>query len=160
MDTVRSDTTPFGRRPVVSLDVPAGWEPFLVPAAEVAVTESEPRSPYRPNVVVTVARAAGAVGPEAALSQAVEDNTAALEAADGWTEIGSEYRTVVGVDGFRIEGAFVIPGVGTVFQGVWLAAVASGSLVDVIAVTATCGADDGERLVPVLRQIAGSARLA
>ena len=161
MTTVRSDTPPFLPTPVVGLDVPAGWEPLVLPDALVAVaeTETEQQGPFRANVVVTVRRVATTADGGAALSLAVEQNTAALEAAERWAELGSEYRTVLGLDGYRVEGAFVMPGVGTVFQALQLATIDHGAVADVIALTATCGADEGERLVPVLRAVLESARL-
>ena len=159
MTTVRSDTPPFVPTPVVRLDVPAGWEPLVLPDALVAVAETEQQGPFRANVVVTVRRVATTADGGAALSLAVEQNTAALEAAERWAELGSEYRTVLGLDGYRVEGAFVMPGVGTVFQALQLATIDHGAVADVIALTATCGADEGERLVPVLRAVLESARL-
>lgn len=160
MTTVRSDTPPFAPTPVVGLDLPAGWEPFALPEALVAAAESERQGPFRANVVVTVRRVATTTADAGgALSLAVEQNTAALEAAERWAELGSEYRSVLGLDGYRVEGSFVMPGAGTVFQALQLATIDHGSLADVIALTATCGADQGERLVPVLRAVLESARL-
>lgn len=160
MTTVRSDAAPFAPTPVVRLDVPSGWEPFALPEALVAVAESDPTGPFRANVVVTVRRvaASGAEG-GAALSRAVEQDTAALESAERWAELGSEYRTVLGLDGYRVEGAFTMPGAGTVFQALHLTTIEHGALADVVALTATCSAGDGERLVPVLRAVLDSARL-
>jgi hypothetical protein len=159
MPTTRSDAAPFAPVPVVALDRPDDWEPLVLPDALVAVAETVQPGPFRANVVVTRRRVAAEQGTEL-LESAIADVTSDLEGAERWAELGSEYRAVLGLDGYRVEGAFVMPGTGTVFQAVHLTVVGHGPVADVIGITATCGADEGERLVPTLRAVLDSARLA
>lgn len=159
MPTTRSDAAPFAPLPVVAVDHPDDWQPLLADGAHLAVAERDAASVFRANVAVTVRRVlTGASGPGSALETAIQENTAALEAAERWAELGSEYRTVLGLDGYRIEGAFVMPQIGTVFQAVQLAVVEHDGFADVIGITGTSGADRQE-LVPTIREVIASARL-
>lgn len=158
MPTTRSDVAPFVPTPAIALDHPSDWEPLVIPDVLVAVAESVQPGPFRSNVAVTTRRVV-ADDTTGLLESAIADVTSDLEAAERWAELGSEYRVVLGVDGYRVEGAFVMPSIGTVFQAVHVAVVQRGRIADVIGITATCGADEGERLVPTLRAVLDSARL-
>ncbi|WP_374072619.1 LpqN/LpqT family lipoprotein [Frigoribacterium sp. PvP121] len=155
MTTISHPSAEFPARPSVSLEAPEGWGPLLLPEALVAVAADAPTAGYRPNVCVTVTRVAG----EVSLEEAAAATAARLEAAPEYEELGRERTTTFGLDAFRVEAGFATDYAGTLFQAAHVAVLPRGAFTDVLEIAGTCNSAQALDLVPVLRQVIGSAAL-
>ncbi|WP_167042824.1 LpqN/LpqT family lipoprotein [Salinibacterium sp. ZJ454] len=144
----------FPAPPALGVDAPDGWSALVVENTVLAVgLPGEPGS-FTPNVCVSVSRVPGI----RSLDQSVESVVNGYEALADFAEIGRKSREVFDRPGFRIEGSFGMPGVGTVYQAAHLTVVPQGTVTHVINAVATCAAAQAAELVPVLRAILDSLR--
>lgn len=156
MTTLSHPSVEFPAFPNLTIDVPDGWEALAVQNTVIAAGAPAVEREFRPNVCVSVTRRPGPYSVEEAAAAAA----GALEAADEYAEIGREFREVLGADGFRIEGSFLMENVGTLFQATLVGLVHHPASTDVIHAVASCSASQAETLVPVLRESLNSLRKA
>lgn len=149
MTTLSFPGPEFPAPPSVSLDLPEGWEPLLLPEALVAAAAPLVEGAYRPNVCVTVERVPGG----RTLDEAAAQVAARLEAADEYDELGRERTTASGVEAFRIEGGFRTDYAGVLFQAARVVVLPRGAFTDVVHAVATCHGTQALDLVPVLRGV-------
>lgn len=136
--------------PQVSLDVPDGWEPLVVPATVLAAGRVTEPGVFRPNVIVAISRFTEGYLLQTAID-AVVQKFAGLEGA---VEIGRDVSTINGREWAHIESSFIDPRVGTLVQAAHLAIVAHGQVVDLIQVTGTVtGAQSQEGLIEEIREV-------
>jgi hypothetical protein len=154
--TIRSGEMPFPNPPRVSMELGDGWVPLAEPTAVVAGALAEWQG-FRPNVCVTVKRLEGR--PE--LVDVARDAWGAFSAGEEFADAGNGLEQGLGDrECFAMEGAFIVPGVGTVYQVSWLTLVAQGDVTDAVLVSGSADASAAAELVPVIREIIGSVRIA
>ncbi|MCU1479541.1 MAG: hypothetical protein JWQ19_327 [Subtercola sp.] len=149
--TFPSDAAPAF--PALSLELPDDWAPFSTTGAVLGAGRHSEHGEFRPNVVVAVSRYAAGY----TLEQASADVAALVEAIDGVVELGRDNLPVLGQEGFRIEFSYPDPRVGTLMQGVRIAAIANGPVVDVVQITATATGEQATTLWDELREVQASA---
>jgi hypothetical protein len=144
----------FPAFPALSLDLPDDWEAMFVPDTVLAAGAPPVPERFRTNVCISVTRTPGI----RSLADAAASVTAGLEAAEQYAEVGRETRQVAGADGYRIEGSFLVDGVGTLFQAVHVAVIPRGAVTDTVTAVATATASAAHDDVPVLRTVLDSLR--
>lgn len=142
----------FPAFPAVSFEVPEGWQPLVAPNTVLAIAVPEEPGVFRTNACVSIGRTPGS----RSIEEAAAAVAAGLEQAEQYAEVGREHREVAGLPGFRIEGSFLIPGIGTVFQAAHVAVLDHGGMTDTIVAVASVTASRAEAQVPVLRGILDS----
>lgn len=149
-DTVTYPSAEFPAPVGVSLPRPDGWEVLTVAEALVAIGASlGGAQEFQPNVVVTSRRAVGAT-----LEQTAQATVETLQSAPEWEETGQEYRDAFGggYRSFRIEGAFVHPQAGTLYQAALITVVQRGAYTDVVQAVGSCTASQAFDRLPEIRQ--------
>lgn len=152
---ISSIEPPFAARPVVSIEIPDGWEPWPRHDAVIAAGRREWTGGFRPNMCVTTMRVEGGLS----LAQAADVAWAEAERNLEFAAVGKEFTEGFGQDGFRFEYAFTMPDVGGLFQACTLTVVPHEAFTDVLYAVATCAGTQVETEVPVLRDLVASARL-
>ncbi|NLA65440.1 MAG: hypothetical protein GX862_05845 [Leucobacter sp.] len=154
MTTLSYPSNEFPVFPSLSIDVPDDWEALIVDNTVLAAGAPHEERTFKPNICVSVDRHPG--------SRTIEDAAAAtagaLEAAEDYTEIGREFREVLGAPGFRIEGSFIMQDVGTLFQASHIAIIQHAGSYDIVHAIATCSASQAKDLVPTMREALDSLR--
>lgn len=146
----------FPGPPRVLLEVPDEWEPLVVPGVQLAVAQPREEGRFRANVVVTVQR----YGPEFTLESAkagLEQRKAALPELEeiGTGDVELEDRTWI-----ASEYGYTQPGRPTVVQAARYAVIARGEVAtDVIEIVGSCGAEDADAEIEVVRAIQDSVRV-
>ncbi|ACZ29536.1 hypothetical protein Xcel_0497 [Xylanimonas cellulosilytica DSM 15894] len=140
----------------ISVDVPDGWEPRVLPAAQLVMVEPAGAGPFRANVVVTVSRFAGEATLDAVAGQAV----ARMAGAPGFRELGRESAERGGFPTFRLSGSWTDPQVGEVSQTVTLYEVAHHGVRDLVEVTTSSGGGEGAPAWPAVQAIQESVRVS
>lgn len=153
--TVRFPSEAFPAFPPIELDHPAGWAPIAAPGVVLAVAKRVPPRSFQPVVGVSVTR----FGPGRTLADAIETVVASVAPLAQYSELGRAELTVLGLPGFRIEGAFVHPQLGGLVQAARLTVVDHGSAVDVVQLTGTCTALQLRSTLEEIRSIQAGARL-
>lgn len=138
--------------PAVSFEMPEGWQPLVAPDTVLAIAAPEEPGVFRTNACISIGRVPGT----RTIEQASAAVAAGLERAEQYAEVGREYREVAGLPGFRIEGSFLIPEIGTIFQAAHVAVLDHGAMTDTIVAVASVTASRAETEVPVLRGILDS----
>lgn len=150
MTTYSYPSDRFPAHPHVSLDVPDGWEPLVVPATVLAAGRITEAGTFRPNVIVAISRFTEGYSLQTAIDAVVE-KFAGLEGA---VEIGKDVSTINGREWAHIESSFIDSRVGTLVQAAHLAVVARGQVVDLIQVTGTVsGAQSQAGLMEEIRAV-------
>ena len=155
MSTVRFPSEAFPAFPAVELDHPRGWAPTAGVGVLLAVAKRVPPRTFEPLVGVSVAR----FGPGYTLDDAVASVVASVAPLAQYQELGRTEIEVLGLPGFRIEGAFVHPQVGGLVQAARIAVVDHGPAVDFVQITGTCTAVQAKGTLEEIRAIQASARL-
>lgn len=156
MTTLSFPSNDFPQFPSVAIDVPDGWEPLAVANTVLAVGAPHEGNAFRPNICVSIDRHPGTH----TIDDAAAAAAAALEAAEGYVEIGREFRDVLSAAGFRIEGSFLMEGAGTLFQASHVAVIQHEGVYDLVHAVATCSASQAEQHVPLFRKALDSLRSA
>lgn len=155
MTTVRYPSEQFPAQPTLSLDLPAKWTPLEGAGIPLAATREVKAGEFRPNVVVLITRFAA----QYTLTAAIAEVTAKLEASPGYEELGRADMDVSGYPGFRVEGAFSDARVGSLMQGVRIAWIDRGPVVDLVQITVSATGSQAEEIWGELRQIQDSLRI-
>ncbi len=147
----------FPAFPALAITAPDGWSPVNATDTVMAVALDDVQAGvFRPNVVVAVTRfAAGYV-----IDTAIDAVVAKFTSLQDYAELQRSPFQVLGSPGFVIEGSFVDPRAGTLFQGVMVAAIDRGPCVDLVQVTGTASAEQAREMWPVVRDIINSIVLA
>lgn len=153
--TVRFPSDAFPAFPAISLDHPPGWAPSAGVGVVLAVTKRVAPRTFQPLVGVQVARFA----PGYTLQDAVATVLASVAPLAQYSELGRAELEVLGLPGFRIEGAFVHPQVGGLVQAARITVVDHGPAVDFVQITGTCTAVQAKGTLEEIRAIQESARL-
>jgi Probable lipoprotein LpqN len=153
--TVRFPSEAFPAFPAIELDHPRGWAPQAGVGVVLAVAKRVPPRTFQPMVSVSVARFA----PGYTLDDAVATVLASVAPLDRYEELGRTEVEVLGLPGFRIEGAFVHPQVGGLVQAARIAVVDHGPAVDFVQITGTCTAVQAKGTLEEIRSIQAGARL-
>jgi len=153
--TVRFPSEAFPAFPAVELDHPSGWAPTAAPGVVLAVAKHVRPRTFQPLVGVSVTR----FGPGRTLAEAVETVLATVAPLVQYTELGRADLDVLGLPGFRIEGAFVHPQLGGLVQAARLTVVDHGPVVDVVQLTGTCTSAQAKGALEEIRSIQAGARL-
>jgi len=138
----------------IRLDYPDGWAPLAGAGVHLAVIREQLPGEFRPNVVVTVKR----VEASFTLGAAVQQLRAKLSGLPGYRQQIAEDRTVLGTDGFAAQGEYVHPQAGPLAIVTSMAVITRANAVDLIEVSGTCTAAQGERLIDEVHGIIDSAR--
>ncbi|MEA9985421.1 LpqN/LpqT family lipoprotein [Subtercola sp. RTI3] len=141
--------------PSISLELPDTWAPFSPSGAVLAAGRATEHGEFRPNVIVAVTR----FDADYTLQTAIDALTLQVQLIDGVVELGRDELPVLGTDGFRIEFSYSDPRVGTLMQGVRLALLANGPVVDLVQITATATGAQAATLWGELRDVQSSAAL-
>jgi hypothetical protein len=139
--------------PSVSLTVPDDWAALSVTGAVLAAGKTIEQGEFRPNVVVAISR----FGADYTLQTAIDAVVQRVEAISGVEELGRDTLEVLGRDGFRIEFSYPDARVGALMQGVRIAVVENGPVVDLVQITATSTGQQATELWGELRDIQSSA---
>ncbi|MFB2598754.1 LpqN/LpqT family lipoprotein [Herbiconiux sp. P17] len=139
--------------PTVSLTVPDDWAALSVTGAVLAAGKTIEPGEFRPNVVVAISR----FGADYTLQTAIDAVVQRVEAISGVEELGRDTLEVLGRDGFRIEFSYPDARVGSLMQGVRIAVVENGPVVDLVQITATATGRQATELWGELRDIQSSA---
>jgi hypothetical protein len=140
-----------------TIDVPDTWNPLAVPGVQMAVAEPRAERRFRANVVLTVQRCPSGFGLEQAQEQ-LESRKASLPDLE---EIGTGRLEIEDHSWLASEYGYTQPGHRTVLQTVRCTVVPrSAHVSDVVEVVASCGSEDAESQIEVLRRIQDSVRLA
>lgn len=91
---------------------------------------------------------------------AIDAVVAKFTSLQDYAELQRSPFQVLGAPGFVIEGSFIDPRAGTLFQGVMLAAVDRGPCVDLVQITGTASAEQARQMWPVVREIINSISFA
>lgn len=153
--TVRFPSDAYPAFPTISLDHPPGWAPSAGVGVVLAVTKRVAPRTFQPLVGVQVARFA----PGYTLQDAVATVLASVAPLAQYSELGRAELEVLGLPGFRIEGAFVHPQVGGLVQAARITVVDHGPAVDFVQITGTCTAVQAKGTLEEIRAIQESARL-
>ncbi len=153
--TVRFPSDAFPAFPAIELDHPRGWAPSAGVGVVLAVAKRVPPRTFQPLVAASVARFA----PGYSLDDAVATVLASVAPLAQYQELGRTELEVLGLPGFRIEGAFVDPQVGGLVQAARITVVDHGSAVDFVQLTGTCTAVQAKGTLEEIRAIQASARL-
>jgi len=154
--TVRFPSDAFPAFPAVELDHPRGWVPHAGVGVVLSVAKRVAPRTFQPLVGVSVAR----FGPGYSLQAAIDTVLASVAPLAQYNELGRAELDVLGLPGFRIEGAFVHPQVGGLVQAARITVVDHGSAVDFVQITGTCTAVQAKGTLEEIRAIQASARLA
>lgn len=155
-NTVAFPSPHFPAFPGVSLQVPDGWQPIIVPGVMIAVALPPVEGTFRQNLVVAISRFAA--GYE--LQTAIDAVTTKFASLEGSEEIGRDLTTLNGHEWFHIESTFLDPRAGTLVQAAQLAIVEQGGFVDLIQITGTVSAAQAQEFLPQLRDIQRSVVLS
>ncbi len=128
------------------------WEPLVAVGVHLGAVRQMPTGEFTPNVIVEVTRFGGAY----TLQQAVGLAQRNASAAKRYKYTRRESETVVGVDGFILNGEFPQPRGGALLQTVRLAVVDRGSVVDLVQITGTCAQAQQDLVWQELQQVADS----
>ena len=153
--TVRFPSDAFPAFPAIELDHPKGWAPSAGVGVVLAVTKRVAPRTFQPLVGVSVARFA----PGYSLRDAIDTVLASVAPLAQYSELGRAELDVLGLPGFRIEGAFVHPQVGGLVQAARITVVDHGPAVDFVQITGTCTAVQAKGTLEEIRSIQASARL-
>ncbi len=153
--TVRFPSDAFPAFPAIELDHPKGWAPSAGVGVVLAVTKRVAPRTFQPLVGVSVAR----FGPGYTLQQAIDTVLASVAPLAQYNELGRAELEVLGLPGFRIEGAFAHPQVGGLVQAARITVVDHGSAVDFVQITGTCTAVQAKGTLEEIRTIQAGARL-
>ena len=153
--TVRFPSDAFPAFPAVELDHPQGWAPIAGVGVVLSVAKRVAPRTFQPLVGVSVAR----FGPGYTLQHAIESVLASVAPLAQYHELGRAELDVLGLPGFRIEGAFVHPQVGGLVQAARITVVDHGPAVDLVQLTGTCTAVQAKGTLEEIRSIQASARL-
>jgi hypothetical protein len=153
--TVRFPSDAFPAFPAIELDHPKGWAPSAGVGVVLAVTKRVAPRTFQPLVGVSVARFA----PGYSLQDAIGTVLASVAPLAQNSELGRAELEVLGLPGFRIEGAFVHPQVGGLVQAARITVVDHGPAVDFVQITGTCTAVQAKGTLDEIRSIQASARL-
>ncbi|WP_298456533.1 LpqN/LpqT family lipoprotein [uncultured Cellulomonas sp.] len=154
--TARFPSEAFPAFPSIELDHPGAWVPLVAPGVVLAVAKRVPPRSFQPLVGVSVTR----FGPGRTLADAIEAVLASIAPLSGYAELGRAELDVLGLPGFRIEGAFEHPQLGGLVQAARLTVVDHGAAVDVVQLTGTCTAKQLRGTLDEIRAIQAGARLA
>jgi hypothetical protein len=138
--------------PALALTVPDDWKAISVTGAVLAAGKTVEPETFRPNVVVAVAR----FGADYTLQTAIDAVIARVTSIEGVEELGREERELLGRPGYRVEFSYPDARVGTLMQGVRIAVVENGPVVDLVQVTITSTGLQATELWPELRDIQSS----
>jgi hypothetical protein len=152
---VRFPSDAFPAFPAIELDHPKGWAPSAGVGVVLAVTKRVAPRTFQPLVGVSVARFA----PGYSLQDAIGTVLASVAPLAQYSELGRAELEVLGLPGFRIEGAFVHPQVGGLVQAARITVVDHGPAVDFVQITGTCTAVQAKGTLEEIRSIQASARL-
>ncbi|MGY5765865.1 hypothetical protein ACXET9_11755 [Brachybacterium sp. DNPG3] len=146
----------FPGPPRVALEIPEEWEPLTVPGVQLAVAQPREEGRFRANVVVTVQR----YGPDFTLESAragLDQRKAALPELE---EIGTGEVEVEGRTWIASEYGYTQPGRPTVVQAARYAVLARGEIAtDVVEIVGSCGAEDADAEIEIIRAVQGSVRI-
>lgn len=121
-----------------------------------AAGKTVPQGEFRPNVVVAVSRYATGYS----LQTAIDAVVSRVESIEGKVELVRDDYEVLGLPGFRLEFSYPDARVGTLMQGVRLAVVENGPVVDLVQLTVTATGSQATEIWGELRDIQSSARLS
>jgi hypothetical protein len=142
--------------PSLSLTVPDDWHAVSVTGAVLAAGKTVAQGEFRPNIVVAVSRYAAGYS----LQTAIDAVVARVESIEGRVELVRDEHEVLGLPGFRIEFSYPDTRVGTLMQGVRIAVVENGPVVDLVQLTVTATGIQATELWGELREIQSSAGLS
>lgn len=142
--------------PHVAMDVPDDWGVLVVPGVQIAVAEPRVEGRFRCNVVVTVQRFAPGFDIERA-REGMDTRKAGLPDLEdlGTGDLVQGDRTWV-----ASEYGYTQPGAATVVQAARYTVIDRGEAgVDVIEVVGSCGADQADTQIEIVRDIQDSVRI-
>ncbi len=142
----------FPAFPNLSISTPNEWVPLAAPGTVIALAAPEIDAKVRSNVVVTLTRFAKGYDLRTA-SEALRVDTSKLlnvqVVGEGREEIG-------GRDSYLLEIAYTSEVGVTIVQSYRLFVVEEGHTCDLVHATGSCGGDEAEEVLPVLREIVRS----
>ncbi|MFE5777166.1 hypothetical protein [Brachybacterium sp. NPDC056505] len=137
------------------LEVPEDWETLSVPGVQMAAAAPRREGSFRANVVLTVQRCPAAT-PMQSVRESLEARKAALPQLE---EIDTGELEIDGVAWLASEYGYTQPGQRTVVQAARYTMVPrSAHSADILEVVASCGAEDADAQIAVLRRIQDSVR--
>lgn len=136
----------------LTMALPQGWEPLVAVGVHLGAVKQMPAGEFTPNIIVEVSRFGGAY----TLPQAVELAQRNAAAAKRYKYTRREETSVVGVEGFVLDGVFPQPRGGALMQTVRLAVVDRGSVIDLVQITGTCAQSQQSHGWEQLQEIADS----
>lgn len=142
--------------PALELTLPDDWHALSVTGAVLAAGKTVPQGEFRPNIVVAISRYAAGYS----LQTAIDAVIARVESIEGKVELVRDEYTVLGLPGYRVEFSYPDARVGTLMQGVRLAVVENGPVVDLVQLTVTATGSQATELWGELREIQSSAGLS
>jgi hypothetical protein len=139
------------------LEVPDDWEPLALPGVQMAAAAPRREGRFRSNVVITVQRCPAAT-PLGSVRESLEARKATLPQLE---EIDTGELEIDGIPWLASEYGYTHPGGRTVVQAARYTLVPrSAHVADVLEVVASCGAEDADDEIAVLRRIQDSVRPA
>lgn len=151
--TISYPSKDFPGPPSIALSIPDDWETLVVPGVQLAIAQPRREGRFRANVVVTIQR----FGPDFTLAAAkagLEKRKVALPELE---DLGSGELESDGVTWAASEYGYTQPGRPTVVQAARYAVVPRGDVAaDVIEVVGSCGAEDAEIEIEIVREIQDS----
>lgn len=151
--TYPSDALPGPPR--VSLSLPEGWELLTVPGVQIALAEPAHDGGFRANLVVSIQRT-GAGTDLPAVAADLARRTAELP---GFEDLGTGELDLAGRAWLASEYGYTQPGSATVVQASRCCVLDRGSVVDVVEVVGSCGADRADTQIEIIRGVQDSVRV-
>lgn len=143
--------------PDVSLEIPDDWEELLVPGVVLAVAGPAEPKRFRTNLVVSVQRMPAGHGLDR-VRRTVQERLGALPQLE---RLGDGDLDCGGRTWYAAEYGYTHPGRPTVIQASRATTFAHPSgVIDVVDVVGSCGAEDADAQIVLLRSVQDSVRLA
>ena len=154
--TISYPSADFPGPPQISCEIPEEWETLTVPGVQLAAAQPRVEGRFRANVVVTVQR----FGPDFTLEAARAGLDQRKAALPGLEEIGTGEIELEGTTWIASEYGYTQPGRPTVVQAARYAVVDRGDVAtDVVEIVGSCGAENAEEEIELVRSFQDSVRL-
>lgn len=151
--TIAYPSRQFPAPPAIAVSMPDEWEPLVVPGVQMAIAQPRREGRFRANIVITIQRFAAGFTLEDA-KKGLEQRKQALPQLE---ELGTGEIEADGIVWAASEYGYTQPGRPTVVQAARYAVIPREDVaVDVVEVVGSCGAEDAEAEIELLREIQDS----